>query len=76
MTKSCGCWRPYMLSPSMITSSNGNRARAIAICSPTSYSGALPLPVSPIAANFSESGRAGRRSCVRRCRAADDDDPE
>ena len=35
-----------MLSPSMITSSNGNRPRAVAICLPTSYWAVDPVPLS------------------------------
>src|ERR1041385_2208127 len=58
--KSSGACRPYMLSPSMITMSNGNRCRAVTICCPTSYSPLSPVPLSPMTANFTEAALTGR----------------
>src|SRR5262245_21077501 len=49
-----------MLSPSMITRLNGNLACTRVICCATSYWGRSPVPLSPMAANFSESVRFGR----------------
>src|SRR5258708_21889344 len=43
-----------MLSPSIITKSNGNCCRSVFIRSATSYCGASPVPMSPIAANLTE----------------------
>src|ERR1700674_1637541 len=48
-----------MLSPSMITNSNGKTWRALSICGATSYWGCSPVPISPIAAKRTESGLSG-----------------
>src|SRR5262245_60670035 len=60
LTKSAGFCPPYMLSPSMMTRSNGNLEWAVVICCPMSYWGRSPVPLSPMAANFTESARFGR----------------
>ena len=46
----------------MMTISNGNVACPAAICAATSYCGLSPVPVSPMTANFSESGALGSAS--------------
>ena len=70
LTKSAGLWPPYMLSPSMMTRSNGNAAWVFAICCRDLDAAARsPVPLSPIAANFSESGLVGER---RLCEAPPD----
>src|SRR5258708_34978022 len=43
-----------MLSPSIITKSNGNSCRTAFIRFATSYCGTSPVPMSPIAANLTE----------------------
>src|ERR1700731_856958 len=48
-----------MLSPSMMTMSKGNRWCHRSIWFATSYSGCSPVPLSPNAAYFSESGLLG-----------------
>jgi hypothetical protein len=53
----------------MITSSNGNRARADVICCAMSNCGRSPVPLSPMTANFTESGRLGSAA---RCAAGAD----
>src|SRR5262245_26947865 len=60
-----------MLSPSMMTRSKGKVACSFAICCPTSYCGRSPVPLSPIATNFSEPARLGRATvCATRSATA------
>src|SRR5262245_6521217 len=59
LTKSLGDCPPYMLSPSMMTRSNGNFEWLLVICRATSYWGRSPVPLSPMTANFTESERFG-----------------
>src|ERR1044071_8554318 len=49
-----------MLSPSMMTRSNAHTSCAFSICLAISYCGRSPVPLSPMAANFSESVRLGK----------------
>src|SRR3954467_15308859 len=53
-----------MLSPIMTTIGNANRACHAASCSPMSYWPFSPVPLSPITANFSESGLLGSGTCA------------
>src|SRR4029453_512667 len=52
-----------MLSPRMMTRSYGNLVCAIAICRPTSYWAVSPVPLSPMATNFSDPALLGRADC-------------
>src|SRR5215471_3082686 len=54
-----------MLSPIITTSGKGNRACQAASCSPASYCGRSPVPLSPMTANFSVSGLLGSGTCAR-----------
>src|SRR5438046_623906 len=46
----------------MITNSNGNFSRNLAICRPTSYCGRSPVPLSPITAKRTDLSFTGRVS--------------
>ena len=59
LTKSAGLCLPYMLSPSMMTRSKGKVPWTFVICCAIWYWGRSPVPLSPIAANFSESDLLG-----------------
>src|SRR5438552_2647135 len=69
-TKSPGRWLPYMLSPSMMTRSKGKVPCAFVICCAISYCGRSPVPLSPMAANLTESGLLGRGAVCAKIVAA------
>ncbi len=60
----------------MMTISNGKVLRASLMRVPTSYSGVSPVPVSPMTANLSESGRVGSSDRLLRRQEADGDNDQ
>src|SRR5688500_10643104 len=59
-----------MLSPSMMTNSNGNTCRTFAIWAATSYCERDPVPLSPMMANRTESSSRGGLTSIAGCGGA------